>query len=185
MAVIVPFALATIGVVCPLWIYCRLVRARDRAREAWFDIEMQLRRRSTLIPNLVETVRGHARHEHEIFAEVTRARGALAKAAEPLAASAADGSLTHALSRLISMAESHPQVRAVSSFHLLRRQLSETEQKIASARQFYNRTAAAYNAAIHSFPGSLFARRYHFDPVSLFDPRPPFERDVKVISTAA
>lgn len=185
MAVILPFALATLGVVCPLWIYCSLVRARSRALEAWFDMEMELRRRSHLIPNLVETVRGHARHELEIFAEVTRARGVLAKAAEPLAVTAADGSLTLALARLISMAESHPQVRAVSSFHHLRKQLSETEQKIASAKQFYNRSAMAYNAAIQSFPGNLFARRYHFDPVSLFGPRPAFEPELKVISTAA
>ena len=185
MPVILPFALATFGAVCALSIYCRLVRARARAQEAWFDMEMELRRRSTLIPNLVETVRGHARYEHEIFAEVTRARGALAKAAGPLAATAADGSLTHALGRLIAMAENHPQVRTVSSFHLLRRQLSETEKKIASAKQFYNRNAIAYNAAIQSFPGSLFARRYHFDPLSLFGALAHFERDVKVVSTAA
>jgi LemA protein len=185
MAIILPLALVILGVICPVLIYNNLVRARNRTQEAWSGIDIQLKRRSSLIPNLVETVRGYATHEHEVFAEVARARGALAKATEPLAASAADGLLTQALGRLMAVAENYPQLRAVSSFRLLQKQLSDTEEKIAYARQFYNMNAMAYNTAVQSFPNSVFARHYRFDPVHFFEAEPAVQQDAKVNFTAA
>jgi LemA protein len=185
MAVVLPVALLILAIVWSVFIYNNLVRARNRTREAWSGIEVQLKRRFSLIPNLVETVRGYATHEHEVFAEVAQARGALAKAKEPAAAAAADGFLTQALGKLMAVAENYPQLQAVSSFNQLQAQLSDTEEKVAYARQFYNMNALAYNTAIQSFPSNLFARQYHFDPVTFFEAEPGVEQDIKVNFTAA
>ena len=184
MAVVLIVIAALAAVIWPVLIYNNLVRARNRTREAWSGIDVQLKRRSSLIPNLVETVRGYATHEHEVFAEVTQARGALAKASEPAAAAAADGLLTQALGRLMAVAENYPQLQAVSSFNQLQSQLSDTEEKIAYARQFYNMNALAYNTAIQSFPGNLFAGQFHFDAVAFFQAEPGVEQDIKVSFTA-
>jgi LemA protein len=181
-------ALVVLGVAIVIWpvlLYNNLVRARNRTREAWSGIEVQLKRRSSLIPNLVETVRGYATHEHEVFAEVTQARGALTKASEPAAMAAADGLLTQALGRLLAVAENYPQLQAVSSFNQLQRQLSDTEEKIAYARQFYNMNALQYNTSIQSFPSNLVAGLYHFELVLFFQAEEGVEQDVKVRFTAA
>ena len=185
MAVAVLVALAVALAVWPVLIYNNLVRARNRTREAWSGIEVQLKRRSSLIPNLVETVRGYASHEHEVFAEVAQARGALAKATGPAAAAAADGLLTQALGRLMAVAENYPQLQAVSSFNQLQGQLSDTEEKIAYARQFYNMNALEYNTSIQSFPSNLIAGFYRFEPVTFFEAEPGAEQDVKVKFSAA
>lgn len=172
-------------VIWPVLIYNNLVRARNRTREAWSGIEVQLKRRSSLIPNLVESVRGYAAHEHEVFTEVTQARGALSKANGPAAMAAADGLLTQALGRLLAVAENYPQLQAVSSFNQLQRQLSDTEEKIAYARQFYNMNALQLNTSIQSFPSNLLARLYHFDVAMFFQAEEGVEQDVKVRFTAA
>ena len=185
MAVIVPIALFAAAVIWSIFIYNNLVRVRVRTREAWSGIEVQLKRRLSLIPNLVETVRGYATHEHEVFAEVAQARGALAKAVEPAAVAAADGLLTGALGRLMAVAENYPQLQAARNFSQLQAQLSDTEEKIAYARQFYNLNAMAYNTAIQSFPSNLLARQYHFEPVMFFEAEPTAAQDIKVNFTAA
>jgi LemA protein len=184
MAVVLPLVLLILAIVWSVFIYNNLVRARNRTREAWSGIEVQLKRRSSLIPNLVETVRGYATHEHEVFAEVAQARGALAKATGPAAAAAADGFLTQALGRLMAVAENYPQLQAASGFNQLQSQLSDTEEKVAYARQFYNMNAMAYNTAIQSFPSNLFARHYRFDPVAFFEAEPGVAQDVHVNFTA-
>jgi LemA protein len=180
MALLLPLALVTAVVIASIFIYNNLVRARNRTQEAWSGIAVQLKRRSSLIPNLVETVRGYATHEHEVFAEVTQARSALVNATEPMAAAAADGLLTQALGRLMAVAENYPQLQAASGFNQLQVQLSDTEEKVAYARQFYNMNAMAYNTAIQSFPGNLLARFYRFDPVAFFEAEPGVEQDIKV-----
>jgi LemA protein len=185
VALLLALALVTVAVIWPVFIYNNLVRARNRTREAWSGIDVQLKRRSSLIPNVVETVRGYATHEHEVFAEVAKARGALANAAGPAAAAAADGFLTQALGRLMAVAENYPQLQAASSFNLLQGQLSDTEEKVAYARQFYNMNALAYNTAIQSFPGNVFASQFHFDPVTFFEAEPGVEQDIKVKFSAA
>src|SRR6516165_8954062 len=108
LLVLLPIALTILAIFFTISLYNRLVTARNRTREAWSGIDVQLKRRASLIPNLVQTVRGYATHEHEVFAEVAQARGALAKAAGPAAAAAADGLLTQALGRLMAVAENYP-----------------------------------------------------------------------------
>lgn len=165
--------------------YNGLVTSRMRTREAWSGIEVQLRRRASLIPNLVETVRGYADHEHAVFAEVAQARGALAAASTPVAAAAADQSLTQALGRLMAVAESYPQLQAATAFGQLQSELEDTEEKVAYARQFYNQNALDYNARIQSFPGNQFAGWFHFEPVAFFTAEASAFEEVKVSFTAA
>jgi len=179
------FLILVVAVFWAIFIYNNLIRARNRTREAWSGIEVQLKRRSSLIPNLVETVRGYATHEHEVFAEVAQARGALAKATGPAAVAAADGILTQALGKLMAVAENYPQLQAATGFNQLQTELADTEEKVAYARQFYNMNALEYNTAIQSFPGNLFARHYGFAPVSFFEAEPGVQQDVKVTFSAA
>jgi LemA protein len=186
---VIPALLALLAlsaaVVWVILLYNGLVRARNRTREAWSGIDVQLKRRASLIPNLVESVRGYATHEHEVFAEVAQARGALAKAAGPADAAAADNILTQALGRLMAVAENYPQLQAAAGFHQLQSELSDTEEKIAYARQFYNMNALDYNTSIQSFPANLFARRYGFEAVTFFEAEPVIQQDVKVSFPAA
>ena len=184
-AALLPLLLVGVGVIWSIFIYNNLIRARNRSREAWSGIEVQLKRRSSLIPNLVESVRGYASHEHEVFTEVAEARGALAKAAGPAAMAQADGILTQALGRLMAVAENYPQLQAVAGFTQLQSELSDTEEKIAYARQFYNVNALEYNTAIQSFPGNMFASRYRFEPVTYFEAEPAVQQDIKVNFSAA
>lgn len=168
-----------------VWLYNGLVLARNRTREAWSGIDVQLKRRSSLIPNVVETVRGYATHEHAVFAEVAEARGSLAKAAGPAAAAAADQTLTSALGRLMAVAENYPQLQAAGSFQELQQELTDSEEKVAYARQFYNQNALDYNTRIQTFPGNLFAGWFRFLPVDFFNTEEPARQDVKVSFTAA
>lgn len=186
---VIPALLALLALsAAVLWaivLYNGLVRARNRTREAWSGIDVQLKRRASLIPNLVESVRGYATHEHEVFAEVAQARGALAKAAGPADAAAADNILTQALGRLMAVAENYPQLQAAAGFHQLQSELSDTEEKIAYARLFYNMNALAYNTSIQSFPANLLAQRYGFEAVTFFEAEPVIQQDVKVSFPAA
>ena len=182
---LLPIVLLALAAIWAILLYNNLVRARFRTREAWSGIDVQLKRRSSLIPNLVESVRGYATHEHEVFAEVSQARGALAKASEPQATVAADQSLTHALGRLMVVAEAYPQLQAAGNFSQLQRELADTEEKIAYARQFYNQNAMAYNTSIQSFPGNVMAGWFHFEPVVFFAAEETATQDVKVNFTAS
>lgn len=179
------FALLAMAAIWAILLYNNLVRARVRTREAWSGIDVQLKRRSSLIPNLMETVRGYATHEHEVFTEVSQARGALAKASGPEATVAADQSLTQALGRLMVVAEAYPQLQAAGNFSQLQQELDDTEEKIAYARQFYNQNALAYNTSIQSFPGNIWARLFHFEPVIFFAAEEAATRDVRVSFTTA
>jgi LemA protein len=184
-AVLLPLLVVCCVTVWSVVIYNNLIRARNRTREAWSGIDVQLKRRSSLIPNLVETVRGYATHEHEVFAEVAQARGALAKAAGPNDAAAADGMLTQALGRLMAVAENYPQLRAAAGFAQVQSELSDAEEKIAYARQFYNMNAMEYNTAVQTFPGNLFAGRPQFTPVDFFEAEAAAKQDVTVDFPAA
>jgi LemA protein len=179
-AVLLPVVALFFIAVSVMFLYNGLVLSRNRTREAWSGIDVQLKRRSSLIPNLVETVRGYARHEHEVFAEVSQARGALAKASGPVAVAAADQGLTAALGRLMAVAESYPQLQAVGTFTQLQEELTDTEEKIAYARQFYNGNALDYNTRIQTFPGNQFARWFSFQPVDYFNAGEEAAQDVKV-----
>jgi len=180
LAAMLPLLLAALMVLLCISLFNHLVRSRNRTREAWSGIEVQLKRRSSLIPNLVETVKGYATHEHEVFAEVTQARGALAKASGPTASAVADQALTQALGRLMVVAEAYPQLQAIGSFTQLQSDLADTEEKIAYSRQFYNQNALDYNTRIQSFPGNIFARWFNFEPVTFFAAEETATHDVQV-----
>jgi LemA protein len=180
LAAMIPVVAGALLVLFSISLYNGLVRARVRTREAWSGIEVQLKRRASLIPNLVQTVRGYATHEHEVFTEVTEARGALAKAAGPAAAAAADGMLTQALGRLMVVAESYPALQAAGNFAKLQDELTDTEEKVAYARQFYNVNALNYNTRIQSFPGNVMASWFKFEPVTFFTAEPSVNEDIQV-----
>ena len=179
-AALLPLAGVLFLVLAAIFLYNTLVLSRNRTREAWSGIEVQLKRRSSLIPNLVETVRGYSNHEHAVFSEVAQARSTLAKAVGPAAVASADQGLTAALGRLMAVAENYPQLQAVGTYSQLQEDLSDTEEKIAYARQFYNRNALDYNTRIQTFPGNLFAGWFHFDPVEYFNADEASKADVKV-----
>ena len=149
--------------------YNRLVTLRQRVKEAWSDIDIQLKRRHDLIPNLIETVKGYAAHERGTFDEVTKARTAAQQAQGPEQQAQAENVLTAAIGRLFAVAEAYPQLRATENFQQLQAQLSDTEQKIAVSRQIYNDTVLTYNNATQTVPSNVFAGMFGFDPKAFFE----------------
>ena len=149
--------------------YNSLVRARNRTQEAWSGIEVQLRRRASLIPNLLEIVRGYAEHEREVFEQVAYARGAMQKADGAGQSGAASNLLTQALGRLLAVVENYPQLRASEIFLSLREDLRDTEEKIAFARQFYNRNVLDYNTRIQTYPDAPLAQYFGFTAGEFFE----------------
>jgi LemA protein len=155
-----------------LWlvvIYNRLVALRQTVGQSWADIEVQLKQRHDLIPNLVETVKGYAAHERGTLEEVIRARNSAVAAHDPKAASAAEGMLSGALSRLFALAEAYPDLKANQNFLSLQGELSSLETKIAAARRFFNNAVAEFNAAIQSVPAVFFAASLGFTPRDFFE----------------
>ncbi len=153
--------------------------------EAWSGIDVQLKRRSSLIPNLVESVKGYAAHEHGVFEDVARARSMLDNASGPQDSSAANNVLTQALSRLFAVSERYPDLQASTNFMELQKELADTEDKIAFSRQFYNQNVLDYNTRIQTFPGALFAREMGFQSVAFFAAEPEARADVKVDFSAS
>ncbi len=161
--------------------YNRLVTLRQRVAEAWADIDVQLKRRHDLIPNLVETVKGYAAHERGVFEEVTRARAAAVSAgaqATPEQRAQAENQLTGALRSLFAVAENYPQLQAVQEFKDLSENLTATEDKIAFARRFYNGNVRDYDTALQTFPTNLFASALGFKAAEYFEISEPAEREV-------
>lgn len=169
-----PFAIGVlIGVVAVLvlliWTYNRLVRLRNRVQNAWSDVDVQLKRRHDLVPNLVDTVRGYAAHERQTLEAVTSARTqAMATGADIGARAVAELALTGAVGNLFAVAERYPTLRAAQNFTLLQEQLTSTENRIAFARQFYNESVLQYNTAIATFPRNLVAGAMGFTRAMLF-----------------
>lgn len=160
--------------------YNALVTMRQRVREAWSGIDVQLKRRASLIPNLVETVKGYAAHERELFESVTRARAALVSASTPGQAAEADNMLTGALKSLFAVAEAYPELKANQNFLQLQGELSDTESKVAYSRQFYNTNVRDYNTKIETFPSVLIARRFGFRGSDYFEAEETAREDVRV-----
>ena len=148
--------------------YNRLVRLRNEADTGWANIDVQLQRRTDLIPNLVETVRGYAAHERAVFEQVTKARAALQQAQTPGAAGEANDILTVALGRLFAVAEAYPELKASENFLRLQEDLTDTEDKISAARRYYNSTVMHYNTGIQSIPWVLVARPLGFRAKEFF-----------------
>lgn len=164
-----------------LWyLYNSLVTAKMRVEESWSGIDVQLKRRSSLIPNLVEAVKGYAKHEKEVFENVTKARSALMGATGAKDAAKADNMLTGALKTLFAVAEAYPALRASENFKELQEELSDTESKIAYARQFYNSNVMDFNTKIKVFPNVLLAGMLGFKPAEFFEAEEEEKADVKV-----
>jgi LemA protein len=149
--------------------YNGLVQGRLRVREAWSGIDIQLKRRSSLIPNLVETVKGYAAHERETLENVTRARAQLDNAGTAQQAALANNMLTNALRSLFAVAEAYPDLKANENFLELQRELTDTEEKIAYARQFYNRNVLNYNTKVQSVPTVFIAGMFGFTTEEFFE----------------
>ena len=150
-------------------VYNRLIRLRNRTDNAWAQVDVQLKRRYDLVPNLVETVKGYASHESETFQAVVAARSAAQAASGIEAQAAAENLLTGTLRQLFALAKTYPQLRASENFQSLQGDLSEAENKIAVARQIYNNTALTYNTAMQTIPANLVASIAGFRPTGYFE----------------
>lgn len=146
-----------------------LVRGRNQVKEAWSDIDVQLKRRYNLIPNLVESVKAYAKHEREAFESVTQARAAALGAQTPKDQAAAENMLTSSLKSLFAIAEAYPDLKANTNFLDLQRELADTENKIQAARRFYNTTVRDFNTSIESFPNSIIANAFSFKSAEYFE----------------
>jgi len=161
-------------------LYNGLVQGRLHCKEAYSGIDVQLKRRASLIPNLVETVKGYAAHEKETFENVTQARAMLQQAGTPGQAAEANNMLTQTLRSLFAVAEAYPDLKANQNFLDLQRELSDIEEKIAYARQFYNSNVMSYNAKTATFPSVIFAGMFGFKPEEFFQAEEEARQDVKV-----
>jgi LemA protein len=166
---IVLLVVAAVIVLALIALYNRFVRYRNRVDNAWAQIEVQLKRRWDLIPNLVETVRGYAAHERGTFEAVTEARANAQRAQGPAETAAAEGILGQALGRLFAVAEAYPELQADENFRQLQTELAETENRIAVSRQVYNDTVLTYNNAIQTFPGVALAGPFGFAKREFFE----------------
>jgi len=167
IAVVAALALALV------LLYNRLVTLRNRTENAWSQVDVQLRRRYDLIPNLVETVKGYASHERATFEEVTQARTRAQEARTVEQQAEAENVLTAAIGRLFAVAEAYPELRATENFQELQRQLEDTESRIAVSRQVYNDTVLTYDTARETVPTNIVAGLFRFEPRAYFELEEP------------
>ncbi|MEK7565774.1 MAG: LemA family protein [Patescibacteria group bacterium] len=151
-----------------LMLYNGMVTKKLRVSEAWSQIDVQLKRRADLIPNLVETVKGYAKHEKTVFEEVTKARSVLMNASGAAAKGQADNQLSAALKSILAIAEAYPKLEASQNFKELQEELSDTEGKVAYSRQFYNNVVMDYNTVLKVFPNVIFAPTFGFKEAEFF-----------------
>lgn len=170
-------------VILVLWAlgtYNGLIVKRNRVREAFSQIDVQLKRRASLIPNLVETVKGYVKHEKGVLTEVTKARAALIGANTKSGQAAANDMLSGALKSLFAVAEAYPKLQASENFKELQEELSDTETKIAAARQFYNGNVLDYNNSLETFPSSILANVFGFKQEEFFKASGEEKKDIEV-----
>jgi LemA protein len=167
-------------VIVALAVYNGLVKARLKVREAWGAIQVQLQRRASLIPNLVETVKGYAEHERGTLESVTQARAALQSAGTPHQAAEANNMLTGALRTLFAVAEAYPDLKANQNFLSLQDDLQDTEDKISYARTYYNASVREYNEKVQTLPNALFAGMLGFHPEEFFEASAEGQQEVRV-----
>ncbi|MCP6720314.1 MAG: LemA family protein [Patescibacteria group bacterium] len=164
-----------------IWTFNSLVRLRVRAKEAWSDIEVQLKRRYNLIPNVVETVKGYAKHERGVFEKVTEARTRAMGAKDLHDKAGAENMLSSTLKTLFAVSENYPDLKANANFLDLQRELADTENKIQAARRFYNTMVRDLNTKIETFPPNIIARLFNFKKIEFFETKEELEREpVKV-----
>ena len=172
--------IAAVVVLYIIIVFNRLIWLRNRLKNALAQIDVQLKRRFDLIPNLIETVKGYAKHERETFNEITKARNIMTKATTTGQKLKADDMLTGALKSLFAVAESYPQLKANENFMMLQEELSGTESKIAYARQFYNDNVLTFNTAIQTFPGNIVAGIFGFKENEFFEIEEAEKKPIKV-----
>ncbi len=158
--------------------YNNLVRKRNRVRESWSDIDVQLKRRFNLIPNLVDAVKGYAKHEREVFEKVTKARSAVSQAGDMKQREQGENMISDALKSLFAVSENYPDLKASSNFLELQRELTDTENKIQAARRFYNSTVMDYNNSTETAPSNIIARMFGFISEEFFKVEIEEERNV-------
>jgi LemA protein len=182
IVVIVLLVLAALLVLYGIATYNRLVRLRTQSEEGFSDIDVQLKRRHDLIPNLVETVKGYAAHERATFENVTAARNAAVAATGPQEQARAENALTGALRQLFAVAEAYPDLKASQNFIELQDEITDTEDKIQAARRFYNMTVRDLNVKIDQFPSSAIAGFGNFEKREFFELDEPADREVPQVS---
>ncbi|MDE2213260.1 MAG: LemA family protein [Patescibacteria group bacterium] len=168
LIVYIVLALVVIFLFWMVFGFNHLVRLTQRAKEAWADIDVQLKRRYDLIPNLVQTVKGYAAHERGVFESVTQARSAAIGAQGLAQKGQAENMLSQTLGKLFAVAEAYPDLKANQNFLELQRELEDTEDKIQAARRFYNTNVRDLNTSIQSFPGTIIASMFHFSAMEFF-----------------
>ena len=166
-----------------LWaisVYNSLIALRNRVKDQWAQIDVQLKRRFDLIPNLVETVKAYTKHESETLEAVIKARNTYVSATVPEEQMKADGELTKAISKLFALTESYPDLKANTNFQALQQELTETESKIAAARQFYNDTVMVYNNKVSMVPSNIIAGLFKFNKEAFFEANETERQNVQV-----
>jgi LemA protein len=183
MTIILYVILAVIVLIplCGIILYNALVRSRNMVEEGWSGIDVQLKRRADLIPNLLETVKGYAAHEKGVFEEVTRARVGAVSAQGPAAAGQAENALTAALGHLFAVAEAYPDLKADDNFRQLQAQLAEIEDAIQKARRYYNGAVRRLNTKVELFPSNVVAQQFRFERGEYFEIEDPSSRAVPKI----
>jgi LemA protein len=178
MALIIGLVILAAIIALLIALYNGLVQLRVRADSAWSDIDVQLKRRHDLIPNLVETVKGYAAHEKGTFEDIAKFRSMAMQATTPADRAQAEGQLTMALKSLFAVAEAYPQLRANENFMSLQNSLAQVESDIQNSRRYYNAVVRDYNTRIQSFPANMIAGSMGFQPRQFFELDAPAERTV-------
>lgn len=182
IAIIVVVAIIVIAVLYFIIKRNSIIAQRNRVDESWSGIDVQLKRRHDLVPNLVETVKGYAAHESEVFEKATKARAEAMSAHSVADTSKAESQLTGALTDLRAVAENYPTLRATENFQQLSRNLSELEDEIQASRRIYNSNVQTYNTDIEQFPGSIVANAGNFEKREFFEIENPTEREPVAVS---
>jgi LemA protein len=184
IALVIILALLVLVVIAVIGTYNALVRLRNQVDNGWSQIDVQLKRRHDLIPNLVETARGYMKHERETFEAITKARSAAVGARTVAEAAHAEGQLADALSRFMLVVENYPDLKANQNFLALQEELTSTENKIAFARQNYNDQVLFYNNRIQMFPSNMVAGMFAFTKRDFFEVQTAAEREAPKVSFA-
>jgi LemA protein len=169
LVLVLIIALAVLIIVAGIVIYNKLVRLRTTVKSSWSDIDVQLKKRYDLVPNLVETVKGYASHEKSVLENVTMARAAAMKASSPADKAKAENMFTETLKSLFAVAEAYPQLRANENFMQLQQQLKELEDNIEYARRYYNAVVRDYNIMTETFPSNIVAGQFRFEKSEFFE----------------
>ena len=167
-AIVIAVAVLVVLALWAILIFNRLIRLRNEADRGWANIDVQLKRRADLIPNLVESVKGYEAHERGVFEEVATARTAMQQATGPKAAGEANNLVTQALGKLFAVSEAYPALRATENFQKLQDEITDTEDKVAAARNYYNQTVYQFNSRIQSFPTLIVAKCLSFTAREFF-----------------